>query len=638
MYWCDTNFVLLKDQDGLSMLAPGPSYPQPQPPTIRVRKVYVSLPPRGSHLLSHSPTYLSEVNHQDETRMSVGPSDNTLPVRSQKHRRSPCHSLFSDNSAFHSDPETTSSDDFSPPAPSGKRSKATQDTSLVSGPSHLRPQSPRANQVYRPLPPTGPALVSFVQPRKRRRCHSFSDDGSFSLSRSYPEISSEDDFSPNKKYAPSHKRAKAVHTTMHPLESRGSIEISSLTTHLHNSRPLQTQTSRAAGPREAIGEDSGSLPLLQTCDIGSGLQTPTGILPLPTSTLEQLPVKVIKRGSFFTYEFEGVLCQHMLGPNQTSLPLSDRLPPAPVEGLTLSEKDMDKRCAGLNAHHISMFPPMDAFFCHRHKVFVLPSSIKSHIIKLHTKTLPSGNTVRQNFFMHLQQLYPAISDRTSPSKSKRHFLISQPISFLPDPARFVFCPSVSCPSVFEWNTVAPGTLSISYQYHMRDSASCEAAQTFMEVGNKKLVKQTLRYAQLSGRGASVRWVFYLPDDWAPLSASPAAPPADHPLRTSRKTKLPEELHSTDLTLCQPYVAQLGWDKAFPVQYIIAFKALLKMPIASDASAEELALQDGISDIRNFLYGYLESANKYVEGQCRIVRESITKRYCLVIMHHLDTSH
>jgi len=560
------------------------SFPQPQPPFIRARQVYVSLPPKGSRLfVQRSSTRLSKMNRQplQSDELSARLSDDDVPlslvsaVQSRKRCRSPCHSMLSDDGSFsasQSDPETTSGDDSD---------------FISSEPTRKKVKIAHSGSIQETHPPS--LLQSAIQSRKRHRspCHSlFSDDGSFSTSQSDAEAASDvdSDFSPSGKWAPFRKKVKVTHSS--------SIQ-----------RPSQT-------PAWAI----------ETVDSGPSEQAPL--------TSDGSNVRVIRKGSFFSYELNGVLCQHTLGSSATplaSLLSANSLPLMPAEGLTLSEKDMDKRCAGLRAHGISMFPPMKAFFCHKHKEFVLPSMIKPHIRNRHTKTLPCGNNVQENFLAHLQQLYPEISD--SPlSTSKRHFSISKQISFLPDPTRLAFCPSETCSSVFEWDKVAPRTVSQGFRAHIRKSPSCKAAQSiFIDTGNEKFPQPTIRYAQIAGKSANIQWVFYLPDDWVPPTSPPSIP-LDRPLPIDGKPKcsMDSELHRTDLELCQPYVVELGWDKAFPPQYIMVFKTLLKIFVASDASAEEIALQHGLSAIWDFLYGYLESANKFVEGRCRTFRETITK--------------
>ena len=80
---------------------------------------------------------------------------------------------------------------------------------------------------------------------------------------------------------------------------------------------------------------------------------------------------------------------------------------------------------------------------------------------------------------------------------------------------------------------------------------------------------------------------------------------------------------------------VGCDKAFPAQHIAAFKSLLKMNIAEDASVEEAALADDLTEVQDFLYGYLEGANQFVESQCNIVGQSITKGHCVDAIQLLD---
>ena len=73
--------------------------------------------------------------------------------------------------------------------------------------------------------------------------------------------------------------------------------------------------------------------------------------------------------------------------------------------------------------------------------------------------------------------------------------------------------------------------------------------------------------------------------------------------------------------CGPFVIVLGMtvgcDKAFPAQHIAGFKSLLKMNIADD-----------LTEVQDFLYGYLEGANQFVESRCSIFGQSITKGYCV----------
>lgn len=240
----------------------------------------------------------------------------------------------------------------------------------------------------------------------------------------------------------------------------------------------------------------------------------------------------------------------------------------PTEGLTLSEKDMDKRCTSLRAHGISMFTPMKAFFCHKHEEFVLSLMVKRHIRNCHTKTLSGGNNVQENFLTHLQQLYPAISDTSPLSTSKQHFSISKQILFLPDPTRLAFCPSETCSSVFEWDKVASKMVSKSFWTHMKNSPSCKAAQSiFIDPSNEKFTQPTIRYTQLAGKSANIQWVFYLPDDWVHPTGPHSSIPLGWPLPIDGKIKrfVESELDQTDLGLCQPYVVELGWDEAFPLQ-------------------------------------------------------------------------
>jgi hypothetical protein len=79
---------------------------------------------------------------------------------------------------------------------------------------------------------------------------------------------------------------------------------------------------------------------------------------------------------------------------------------------------------------------------------------------------------------------------------------------------------------------------------------------------------------------------------------------------------------------QPYITELGWDEAFPAQHLAAFKSLLMMPAQEDegANTDEMALQRGLSEIYDFLFIYLQSANQFVESRCAIVRQSITRGY------------
>ena len=341
------------------------------------------------------------------------------------------------------------------------------------------------------------------------------------------------------------------------------------------------------------------------------------------------PIRIIKNGSAWIYEFNGARCSHSQTPIATlSTPsCNSTLPNLSLETLpdlgSLGEEHMDNTCAGLVAHSISMYKPMNAFFCHLHTEFITPSKIKKHIRTHHGKTLPCGNNIVSNFLNHLELLYPSISDTgKSPLPNGREFLISTPVPFLPDPALFGLCPSTSCSSVFKWDTAEPGNVSKAYQVHMKASQSCRNAQFLRNVdgatNEQEEFQPTLRFAQLAGKGTYCRWVFYLPVDWKPLSSSILCPSTS----ATKQTKSLEAAIPT--AVFQPYIIQLGWDKAFPPQHIAAFKSLLKMNIGEDASVEEVALAHGLSEVQNFLYVYLESANQFVESRCSIVRQSITK--------------
>jgi hypothetical protein len=340
-------------------------------------------------------------------------------------------------------------------------------------------------------------------------------------------------------------------------------------------------------------------------------------------------IRIIKNGPTWIYEFNGARCSHSQTPTATlSTPsCNSTLPNLSLENLpalgSLEEEHMNNTCAGLVAHSISTYKPMNAFFCHLHTEFITPFKIKKHIRTHHGKTLPCGNNIVGNFLNHLEYLYPSISDTgNSPLPNGREFLISTLIAFLPDPALFALCPSTSCSSVFKWNTAEPGDLSKAYRVHMKASQSCRTTQSLRNLdgatNEKEEFQPTLRFAQLAGKGTHCRWVFYLPEDWKPLSFSIPCPST----LAIKKTKSMEA--GIPPAVSQPYIIQLGWDKAFLPQHIAAFKSLLKMNIGEDASVEEIALAHGLSEVQNFLYVYLESANQFVESRCSIVRQSITK--------------
>jgi hypothetical protein len=307
--------------------------------------------------------------------------------------------------------------------------------------------------------------------------------------------------------------------------------------------------------------------------------------------------------------------------------------PASAQAVTvnLAEEHLDNSCAGLFAHSISMCGPINAFFCHLHQDFIHPARINHHIRNYHANTLPAGNYHVDNFMDHLKVVYPGISDaHTSGSKNRmtRHFTISTTIPFLPEPSLYVFCPSPSCPALFK--QVATG-IPKRYKNHVMRSPDCRAVldlKSRPSGAHWRAVEHAVKYAQVTSPSSDSRWVFALPDGWAPppTATDPSSQPSS-PIQASEPLKSPET--ATDPPqLYQPYITELGWDKAFPAQHIAAFKSLLKMPAteAKDADTDETALERGLCEIQDFLYTYLQSANQFVESRCAIVRQSITRGY------------
>jgi hypothetical protein len=348
-------------------------------------------------------------------------------------------------------------------------------------------------------------------------------------------------------------------------------------------------------------------------------------------------VKIVEEGSGFTYEFDGIKCQHACPnpvtagsptpvPSSSSSTLSPQTPT--IRECRFSAEDMDNSCAGLHAHSISKFDPMDAFFCHLHNDFIPFEALKQHIRIRHANTLPYRPGHVASFFTHLNTFYPRVAECKPVARSTTHFSIPGPISFLPAPNLYGFCPSESCAAVFKWGSTVPG-VNKAYAQHVSNSPECKASLSFKskhrrDVNGKidwKAVDITLKYAQVTGTYGGARCVFYLPNDWTP----PLTGIGPSQSSLSKETKpSSEKSGSTGESKHQPYITELGWDKAFPPQHILAFKSLLKMPLGEDPSAEEVALERGVSEIRDLLYDYLESANRFVEGRCVMVRQAITK--------------
>lgn len=481
--------------------------------------------------------------------------------------------------------------------------------------TNLRRRNPnRLSKINHKPSVDGGVLPSGRQLQKRPRSSTPSDN--FAPSNSDTESScSTVNFIPT----PPRKRSKVSSSKGKARSTRTRMEHSSV-----HATTMETNDSNS--PATAGG--SRSVNTVNKNAIAPNMQSDRKVSKHPES------IKIIKTASGLTYEFNGRKCQH-----ESSSASSPTSPPTPESLLpsngslseaqlpiNLREEDLDNSCAGLSAYSISMCKSLNTFFCHRHMEFVSLSGISQHIRRRtgHGNTFPAGNNHVADFLKHLKSAYPSASDPPAGVRATRNVKISAPITFLPQPSRYALCPSPSCSAAFKWSTTS---VNNHYRSHFTKSPACLTALTYkyrpsgktVGAADWKAVDYNLKYAQVTGKYTDLQMVFCLPDEWTPSTGTATDAPAQ-PL----STHCTETKHSDPIQLYQPYVEELGWDKALPAELIDTFKSLLKMPVEDDCSQEEADLHRGLSEIHEFLYTYLQSANEFVESRCIIVRQSFTK--------------
>lgn len=309
--------------------------------------------------------------------------------------------------------------------------------------------------------------------------------------------------------------------------------------------------------------------------------------------------------------------------------------------------ELDFSCCALLELGMCIYKPLSLVLCVRCKFLLDLKSLRSHAQGAHQGVLPwtrpGGVNKYDKLISHVKDAFD-IPEKFLPPLP---LMVHRPIPLLDKPEPYLQCPNPECGMVWICKDIKIGRRGIHKHFQAVQvcNESDEAERLKTEAGwtlKERQLKLTIpadkwkpfldtmqAYGQLvypgdTRGGGMKRLVALCPTGWAPQVVS------DNKNNDALDTDHDGEMQPTIVD--QSYAEDLGWKALFNTSEgdkINDWKLLLT-PFDEDEDGYEeeerkktQALERGISEVRAFLYEYLESANLCVKSYSEVFRQELT---------------
>ena len=320
------------------------------------------------------------------------------------------------------------------------------------------------------------------------------------------------------------------------------------------------------------------------------------------------------------YACNGIQCHHSAFSGWQSIDWPARVNEAEFD-------ELDFSCVVLSALGMCIYKPLSLILCAKCKLLLDLKGLRTHAECTHKGALPSTRRGEINKYelliAHLEDEFGIPKTFLPPPRLVAH----RPIPLLKTPQPYLLCPNPKC-STGWGNSAAPKRAKRNLRNHLEASNTCNST----EAATPLLAGATsyLQVAYPGKIGGNKRIAIQCPNGWTPhrrpFEDNAAHPVADPDQEVETPVKL---LDIVD----QSYAENLGWSNLFKTSKgdMIEKWRMLLIPFDNDEGGYDTkeqhkktqVLERGISNVHQFLYEYLESANTSVNSFSEIFRAQIT---------------